>query len=97
MVERVAYREMFLTGYPPNPTCGAGLEVAAITTEIEDIIKSSRTQQVSPRKIAGQPSRADLPQGRVVRVRVAKASRISAAPADLTTSVVSPCAKTLPW
>ena len=57
MVERVAYREMFLTGYPPNPTCGAGLEVAAITTEIEDIIKSSRTQQVSPRKAAGQGGR----------------------------------------
>lgn len=56
MVERVAYREMFLTGFPPNPTSGAGLEVAAITTEIEDIVKSSRNQ-VPPRKAAGQGGR----------------------------------------
>ena len=56
MVERVAYREMFLTGFPPNPTSGAGLEVAAITTEIEDIIKSSRNQ-VPPRVAAGQGGR----------------------------------------
>ena len=56
MVERVAYREMFLTGIPPIPTSGAGLEVAAITTEIEDIIKSSRNQ-VPPRVAAGQGGR----------------------------------------
>jgi chromosome partitioning protein len=56
MVERVAYREMFLTGFPPDPTSGAGLEVAAITTEIEDIVKSSRNQ-VPPRKAAGHGGR----------------------------------------
>lgn len=53
MVERVAYREMFLTGFPPNPTSGAGLEVAAITTEMEGIVKSS-LNEVPPRKTAGQ-------------------------------------------
>ncbi|MBJ7532546.1 hypothetical protein JDN40_00075, partial [Rhodomicrobium vannielii ATCC 17100] len=35
MVERVAYREMFLTGTPPDPTSGAGCEIAALTEEME--------------------------------------------------------------
>jgi hypothetical protein len=53
MVERVAYREMFLTGFPPDPTSGAGLEVAAIATEMEDIVKSSQNQ-AAPRGAMGQ-------------------------------------------
>jgi chromosome partitioning protein len=44
MVERVAYREMFLTGVPPDATSGAGAEVAAIATEMEEIVKSLRNQ-----------------------------------------------------
>jgi chromosome partitioning protein len=53
MVERVAYREMFLTGYPPDPTSGAGLEVAALATEMEEIVKSSK-RHAAPRIAAGQ-------------------------------------------
>ena len=53
MVERVAYREMFLTGFPPDPTSGAGLEVAALATEMEEIVKSSKTQ-APPRIVVGQ-------------------------------------------
>ena len=41
MVERVAYKEMFLTGTPPEPTSGAGVEVAALATEMEEIIKAA--------------------------------------------------------
>jgi len=42
MVERVAYREMFLTGQPPEPTGGAGIEIAALATEMEQIIKAAQ-------------------------------------------------------
>ena len=41
LVERSAYREMFLNGQPPSvtePEKGAGLEVSSLITEIEDII-----------------------------------------------------------
>ena len=52
MVERVAYREMFLTGFPPDPTSGAGAEIAALATEMEDIVKAARGQNAS-RSAAG--------------------------------------------
>lgn len=41
IVERTAYREMFLNGEPPNraePGKGAGLEILSLLTEIEDAI-----------------------------------------------------------
>jgi hypothetical protein len=47
MVERAAYREMFLTGAPPAATDNAGIEVAALTTEIEAIIGEMHAQRVS--------------------------------------------------
>jgi chromosome partitioning protein len=43
MGERVAYREMFLTGQPPAPMSGAGGEIAAIATEMEEIVKAAQT------------------------------------------------------
>ena len=44
LVERVAYREMFLTGTPPSAgdRSGAGAEVAALTTEMEEIVNEAR-------------------------------------------------------
>jgi chromosome partitioning protein len=42
MGERVAYKEMFLTGQPPEPTGAAGTEIAALVTEMEDIIKPAQ-------------------------------------------------------
>ena len=57
MVERVAYKEMFLTGTPPEPTSGAGVEVAAARTEMEEIIKAA----LSKRSRARRPHReADM-------------------------------------
>jgi chromosome partitioning protein len=53
MIERVAYKEMFLTGSPPEATGAAGLEVAAITSEMEDIIKSAQGHR-APREAVGQ-------------------------------------------
>jgi chromosome partitioning protein len=47
MVERVAYKEMFLTGQPPEPMGGAGIEVAALTTEMEEIVKAAQTEAAS--------------------------------------------------
>lgn len=41
LVERTAYREMFLNGDPPTraePSKGAGLEIATLLDEIEDIV-----------------------------------------------------------
>ncbi|MEJ2118451.1 MAG: ParA family protein, partial [Alphaproteobacteria bacterium] len=35
MVERTAYKEMFLTGQAPEPMSGAGAEIAALTSEME--------------------------------------------------------------
>jgi chromosome partitioning protein len=45
LVERVAYREMFLTGIPPSATDlkGAGAEVAALALEMEAIVKAGAT------------------------------------------------------
>ncbi len=51
MVERVAYKEMFLTGTPPDAASGAGAEVAALTTEMEDIVKAAE-KQATPRAAA---------------------------------------------
>jgi len=49
LVERAAYREMFLTGAPPSATdlSGAGGEIGALVTEIETIVKE-RQGAVSP-------------------------------------------------
>jgi chromosome partitioning protein len=52
MVERVAYKEMFLTGQPPEPTGGAGTEIAALATEMEEIIKAAQND-AAPRLAAG--------------------------------------------
>ena len=44
LVERVAYKEMFLTGVPPSATDkgGAGAEVAALASEMEEIVNQAR-------------------------------------------------------
>lgn len=57
MVERVAYKEMFLTGVPPTVSemRGAGAEVAALATEMEDVIKEAQAQAAS-RTAAGAGS-----------------------------------------
>ena len=49
MVERVAYKEMFLTGVPPtvSETSGAGAEVAAIASEMEAIVKEAQDRTAS--------------------------------------------------
>jgi chromosome partitioning protein len=56
MIERAAYKEMFLTGAPPATTdnVGAGAEMASLTAEIDDIIAEARfkSAQQSP-AIAG--------------------------------------------
>ena len=52
MVERVAYKEMFLTGAAPDPTSGAGLEIAALASEMEEIVKASATK-TTPRVATG--------------------------------------------
>lgn len=54
MVERVAYKEMFLTGTPPAPseTGGAGAEIAALTSEMEAIVKEAQAK-TEPRAAAG--------------------------------------------
>ncbi len=48
MVERVAYKEMFLTGTPPatTDTGGAGGEVAALAQEMEAIVNQARGQAI---------------------------------------------------
>lgn len=47
MVERVAYKEMFLTGQPPVPSDGgAGAEIAALTSEIEEIVTGAKAKAV---------------------------------------------------
>jgi chromosome partitioning protein len=51
MGERVAYREMFLTGLPPEPTGGAGTDVAALTTEMEEIVKAAQRQAAPHAKV----------------------------------------------
>ncbi len=52
MGERVAYKEMFLTGLPPDLTSGAGAEIAALATEMEDIVKAAQSS-APPRAAAG--------------------------------------------
>jgi chromosome partitioning protein len=52
MVERVAYKEMFLTGQPPGPASGAGFEIASLILEMEDIVKAAHCK-TSPRKAFG--------------------------------------------
>ncbi len=47
MVERVAYREMFLTGLPPETASGAGAEIAALAAEMEEIVKAGRVPDAS--------------------------------------------------
>lgn len=44
LVERVAYKEMFLTGVPPaaSDKGGAGAEVAALASEMEAIVAEAR-------------------------------------------------------
>ena len=46
MIERAAYKEMFLTGAPPGATdnVGAGAEIAALTAEIEEIIGEAQSK-----------------------------------------------------
>jgi hypothetical protein len=41
MVERVAYKEMFLTGLPPVRESGAGAEIAALAVEMEAIVNGA--------------------------------------------------------
>jgi chromosome partitioning protein len=53
MVERVAYKEMFLIGHPPDPASGAGTEVAALTAEMEEVVRVARTN-AAPALAAGQ-------------------------------------------
>jgi chromosome partitioning protein len=54
MVERVAYKEMFLTGSPPAPseTGGAGAEIGALASEMEEIVKEAQRKS-QPRAAAG--------------------------------------------
>lgn len=51
MVERVAYKEMFLTGVPPAMTDrgGAGAEIAALVAEMEAITRQSAGQPAHQR------------------------------------------------
>lgn len=47
LVERVAYREMFLTGKPPSlsqPDSGAGAEIAALVDEIRQVLDIERAE-----------------------------------------------------
>jgi chromosome partitioning protein len=46
MIERAAYKEMFLTGVPPaaTDTAGAGAEIAALTAEIEEILREAQAK-----------------------------------------------------
>ncbi len=52
IVERTAYKEMFLTGLAPEAMSGAGAEIAALTSEMEDIIQAAQ-KQTAPRAAAG--------------------------------------------
>jgi chromosome partitioning protein len=53
LVERTAYREMFLSGQPPSliePHRGAGLEIWALIEEIRMVLAQDKKQS-STRKI----------------------------------------------
>lgn len=54
MVERVAYKEMFLTGTPPSPTegSGAGAEIGALVMEMDAIVNESHAK-AAPQAAAG--------------------------------------------
>jgi chromosome partitioning protein len=47
IVERTAYKEMFLTGQAPEAMSGAGAEISALTTEMEEIVEAAQSQAVS--------------------------------------------------
>ena len=51
MVERVAYKEMFLTGTPPSmsDTSGAGAEIGALVMEMEAIVGRSKQTKLDAR------------------------------------------------
>ena len=51
MVERVAYREMFLTGMAFDPASGAGQEISALSAEMEAIVKEAR-KKAPARKVS---------------------------------------------
>jgi chromosome partitioning protein len=55
MSERVAYKEMFLTGTAPAATdnTGAGAEMAALTSEIEAIITEAQSKSPQPAAASG--------------------------------------------
>jgi chromosome partitioning protein len=55
MVERAAYKEMFLTGTPPSgdDQTGAAAEIAALTSEIEEIIKGGQSEGAATVQVAG--------------------------------------------
>jgi len=55
MVERVAYKEMFLTGAPPSISDkgGAGAEVGALVIEMEEIIAQSKQPNAEARAGVG--------------------------------------------
>ena len=52
LVERAAYREMFLNGRPPTltePDRGAGAEIAALVEEIRDVLGQGRSRDIAAR------------------------------------------------
>jgi len=55
MIERAAYKEMFLTGTPPglSDNVGAGAEMAALTAEIEEIISEAQSKNAQHAATAG--------------------------------------------
>ncbi len=55
LVERAAYREMFLTGTPPSASDagGAGAEIGALVAEIEAVLKERDTKASPPLGGAG--------------------------------------------
>ena len=50
LVERAAYREMFLTGTPPSAmdAGGAGGEIGALVAEIETVLKERDSKAMPP-------------------------------------------------
>jgi chromosome partitioning protein len=55
MVERVAYKEMFLTGVPPSVSelTGAGAEVAALASEMENVVRDAKASAARSTARAG--------------------------------------------
>lgn len=54
LVERAAYREMFLTGSPPSVSdvCGAGAEIGGLVAEIEAIVVKPSSSEAAPPQAA---------------------------------------------